>query len=105
MQTHRPRRKVHVIHPYPQQFAPPGARVGGQADHWVEKWLRGTVANVLEQLLDLRSCQKQRIPKLAYLGISESATGHLALNFRPRLEGRLFVRFGINQPPPRKNLP
>src|SRR5579875_1165370 len=69
MQKHRPRSEIHVIHPYPKQLAPPCSGVSCQASHWIEERLGLRVVDMLEQLLDLRPRQKQRVPKLAYLSV------------------------------------
>src|SRR5579862_1241394 len=64
VQQHSLSREVHVVHTQAQQFASPGTRVSRQANHRIKEWLCGTVANVLEQIVDFGPREKQAVPKL-----------------------------------------
>jgi hypothetical protein len=78
--------EVHIIHSHPEEFTPPRSRVGGQANHWVQKRLSAVTPDMFQQLIDFGPLKKQALPELADLNCGEPTTADLTLDVRSRLK-------------------
>jgi hypothetical protein len=68
--------EIDVMDFHSQQFAPPGAGVGGGADEGVDPRLGGVHLDRLQEFVDLRLAEVEAIPQVGLFRIGKAVTGN-----------------------------